>query len=417
MMKHQYKERLGVVRKVVLLPLCVGLLTLFSFTEKSVVTETELPMVSAQAKVELPEPMMLEEFPDSIADREFVPLPDLPKSDATPMTILPQVKEPFSIQIESKVQPQKVEVADRIGIDLQANQVVLSRASFRKKCFVRFIDRTREDTRVTLAVPIYYDRHWIQFEKGFSILDEDTKDVYRIRSLTRGMEINQTYWIVGHEGQMVEFTLVFPPLDKKVKTITICDCFPEEKGIIPPNGGAWDLAHINIHRLAPTASRQSEYDRDGYPLRPDKLEEVTLPANQLNVSSRQNGGNAQIQRIETLPDKTLVTLNVPIHFNRHWVSIGKGMCLVDSKTGGEYPILGEANGMEMNKLLWIEGCQGGSVFLTLVFPKLPNKVKVIDLYDKYPDAGIVSPKGGISWDWRNIKIKDYRKELYKRIVL
>ena len=113
----------------------------------------------------------------------------------------------------------------------------------------------------------------------------------------------------------------------------------------------------------------------------------------------------------------MVVLNIPIHFDRHWLVIGKGLCLVDSRTGDEYPILEEAHGIEMNKLLWVEGCEGRSVLLTLVFPKLPKKVKTIDLYNKYPDAGVISPSNGSSWDWRKVKIKDYQKEPYKRIIL
>ena len=44
MMKHQYKERLAGVRKIALLPLCIGVLALFSFTENPVLVEPVLPM-------------------------------------------------------------------------------------------------------------------------------------------------------------------------------------------------------------------------------------------------------------------------------------------------------------------------------------------------------------------------------------
>ena len=94
---------------------------------------------------------------------------------------------------------------------------------------MRFIERSKEDTRVTLAIPIHYDRHWLQFEKGLSIVDEDSKDVYRIRSVTRGIELNRVYWVVGQEGQMLEFTLVFPPLDRKVKTVVSGIVFRKRK--------------------------------------------------------------------------------------------------------------------------------------------------------------------------------------------
>lgn len=34
-----------------------------------------------------------------------------------------------------------------------------------------------------------------------------------------------------------------------------------------------------------------------------------------------------------------------------------------------------------------------------------------------PDAGIISPTNGSSWNWWKIKIKDYQKEPYKRVIL
>lgn len=54
-MKHQYKERFAGVRKIALLPLCAGVLALFSFTEKPVLIEPVLPMVSVSMKAETPE--------------------------------------------------------------------------------------------------------------------------------------------------------------------------------------------------------------------------------------------------------------------------------------------------------------------------------------------------------------------------
>lgn len=436
MMKHQYKERFAGVRKIALLPLCAGVLALFSFTEKPVLIEPVLPMVSVSMKAETPEVVSNEKKMDSVGDEKCFLLLDSPKIvhyiqsgeahlvKSGSSQLLAKVTTPVSKMLDtlSEEKPNQTSLHGKeadytVGVDLPADQVVLSRAPYKRSIYVRFIERTKEDTRVTLAIPIYYDRHWLQFETGLSIVDEDTKDVYKIRSLTRGIELNQTYWVVGQEKQMLEFTLVFPPLDRKVKKISIRDCFPEERGLTPPNGSSWRLENLKVDDFLPTAARIAEYDREGRPLRSDKLEEVTLNASQLAVSSRRGDGKSRIQKIETLPEKTLVVLNIPIHFDRHWLVIGKGLCLVDSRTGDEYPILEEAHGIEMNKLLWVEGCEGRSVLLTLVFPKLPKKVKTIDLYNKYPDAGVISPSNGSSWDWRKVKIKDYQKEPYKRIIL
>lgn len=436
MMKHQYKERLAGVRKIVLLPLCIGVLALFSFTENPVLVEPVLPMVSVPIKAETPKVVLPEVTVDSAGNEKDFLLLDTPKivhyvqsRDAhivqsgagQPLAqvsiFVPKALDTLSAESSDGTFSQEQNINHTVDIDLRADQVVLSRAPRKNNAYVRFIERSKEDTRVTLAIPIHYDRHWLQFEKGLSIVDEDSKDVYRIRSVTRGIELNRVYWVVGQEGQMLEFTLVFPPLDRKVKTVSIRDCFPEEKGLTPPNGGAWTLDNLKVDNFQPTAVRQAEYDREGRPLRSDKLEEVTLNANQLSVSSRHNGGRTQIQKIETLPDKTLVVLSVPIHYDCNWLVINKGLCIVDCKTGDEYPVQEEAHGIEMNKLLWVEGCQGRSVLLTLVFPKLPKRVKTIDFYNKYPDAGIISPTNGSSWNWWKIKIKDYQKEPYKRVIL
>lgn len=436
MMKHQYKERFAGVRKIALLPLCAGVLALFSFTEKPVLIEPVLPMVSVSMKAETPEVVLPEVTVDSAGNEKDFLLLDTPKivryvqaGDAhivqsgagQPFSqvsiFVPKVLDTLSAEKSGRTSSQEQSTNHTMDTDLRAGQVVLSRAPYKNNAYVRFIERSKEDTRVTLAIPIYYDRHWLQFEKGLSIVDEDSKDVYRIRSVTRGIELNRVYWAVGQEGRMLEFTLVFPPLDRKVKTVSIRDCFPEENGLTPPNGSAWRLDNLEVDDFQPTAARRAEYDREGRPLRSDKLEEVTLHANQLSVSSRHDGGRTRIQKIETLPDRTLVVLSIPVYHDRNWLVINKGLCMVDCKTGDEYPVRKEAHGIEMNKLLWVEGCQGRSVLLTLVFPKLPKRVKTIDLYNKYPDAGVISPANGNSWDWRKIKIKDYQQELYKRVIL
>lgn len=358
MMKHQYKERLAGVRKIALLPLCIGVLALFSFTENPVLVEPVLPMVSVTIKAETPKVVLPEVTVDSAGNEKDFLLLDTPKivhyvqsRDAhivqsgagQPLAqvsiFVPKALDTLSAESSDGTFSQEQNINHTMDIDLRADQVVLSRAPRKNNAYVRFIERSKEDTRVTLAIPIHYDRHWLQFEK------------------------------------------------------------------------------VKVDNFQPTAVRQAEYDREGRPLRSDKLEEVTLNANQLSVSSRHNGGRTQIQKIETLPDKTLVVLSVPIHYDRNWLVINKGLCIVDCKTGDEYPVLEEAHGIEMNKLLWVEGCQGRSVLLTLVFPKLPKRVKTIDFYNKYPDAGIISPTNGSSWNWWKIKIKDYQKEPYKRVIL
>ena len=70
MMKHQYKERLAGVRKIALLPLCIGVLALFSFTENPVLVEPVLPMVSLPIKAETPKVVLPEVTVDSAGNEK-----------------------------------------------------------------------------------------------------------------------------------------------------------------------------------------------------------------------------------------------------------------------------------------------------------------------------------------------------------
>ena len=79
MMKHQYKERLAGVRKIALLPLCIGVLALFSFTENPVLVEPVLPMVSVTIKAETPKVVLPEVTVDSAGNEKNFLLLDTPK--------------------------------------------------------------------------------------------------------------------------------------------------------------------------------------------------------------------------------------------------------------------------------------------------------------------------------------------------
>ena len=424
MMKLQYNKRFVWLRKIALFSIFVGMLALFSFTEKPIYVETSSLIPNKEQTTSF--------LTDSIGKLVQVHIDTAKPSQEVKVAVTPETgkEELPSVKISLKkvdtLMEKSVEVVtkpmvnvsiNRDNGDLRPDQLVISRAINTSRTTVRFIERTKEDTRVTIAVPIGYDRHWVQFEKGMSIVDEATKDIYRIRSITRGIELNKTYWIVGMNRRMVEFTLVFPPLDKKVKTISIRDCFPEENAVTPPNGSAWNLNDINVEELEPTSVRLREYDKDGRPLNPDNLDEVTLRPDQFVMSSY-GKGQTRIVKIETTKENTSVVLSIPVHFNHAWIRIGKGLCIVDCKTGTTYPIQGVARGIELNKLLWVDNCEGRSILMTLIFPKLSDKVKNIDLYYKYPDANSILPTNDINhWSWKNIKIKDFQKNEYRKIIL
>lgn len=132
-------------------------------------------------------------------------------------------------------------------LELRSDQIVVSDLPWNSNKVLKSIVTDRKETRVTIAVPIYYDRHWVQFSKGFCIEDLRNGDLYKIRSVDHGIEMNKTLVVVGQKGKMVEFTMVFPRLKKKAKVVNMYTKFREESALTPTNnGGSWEWLGIVV---------------------------------------------------------------------------------------------------------------------------------------------------------------------------
>lgn len=80
-------------------------------------------------------------------------------------------------------------------------------------------------------------------------------------------------------------------------------------------------------------------------------------------------------------DETILTFSHSIYFDSQWVRFGKGLKIVDCATGDEYHVRGYAHeGLSMDNLLIVKGCNGKNILVSLRFPKLKRKVKYIDVY-------------------------------------
>lgn len=80
-------------------------------------------------------------------------------------------------------------------------------------------------------------------------------------------------------------------------------------------------------------------------------------------------------------DETIVTFSHSIYFDSQWVTFSKGIILVDCETGDTYKTRGYAmEGITMDKLLIVKGCNRKNILVPLRFPKLKRKVKYIDVY-------------------------------------
>lgn len=72
---------------------------------------------------------------------------------------VPKALDTLSAESSDGTFSQEQNINHTVDIDLRADQVVLSRAPRKNNAYVRFIEWSKEDTRVTLAIPIHYDRH------------------------------------------------------------------------------------------------------------------------------------------------------------------------------------------------------------------------------------------------------------------
>lgn len=428
MMKNTNTIRFRLVRRVALVPVVAGVVALFAFTDRDVVVK----------QVAVPELSGVAELPEAVdaVDTRMLRGVDVPPKDVPELLGIQDEKKfvaerPVMVDTFKTVdEPKRKELTavdgDQVSktrapfqgregfmfYPLSEDQVVVSLLPYQDKTVLRYIDAGRDETRVTIAVPIHFESNWLVFNKGYCMVDRVSGDVYMRRSMTRGIEENKLLTVEGHEKRMAEFTMVFPPLKKGVKVVDFGTKFPEMGIPAPSNGthGRDEWKNIRVSDYAPPKDYAKYYDKEGRPRLPRKVEYVNLRDDQVVVSSEPYHGKSKLISIETQGNETRVTVAEPIHFNSNWVMFSRGIRLVDCKSGDVYPIQGLTRGMELNKSLVVSGKAHQMVEFTLVFPALKKKVKRVNLIEGFSEESALSPTNGTSnWGWPGVKVADYDK--------
>jgi len=86
------------------------------------------------------------------------------------------------------------------------------------------------ETRVTYRVPIGLHESWLYFDKTSILVDFDTKEQYQVKRIINGYPLGKTFVLVGCEGKTVEFTLIYPPVKKSMKSFMM-----ENRTVVPVN--------------------------------------------------------------------------------------------------------------------------------------------------------------------------------------
>lgn len=428
MMKDTNTIRFRFVRKVALVPVVAGVVALFAFTDRSTVvkqvTVPELPEIAGlPAWIDTLETEVLEIVVKPSEKKTEMLIVEKEKNSVTEPSVIAGALKPAKeseeerpvVAEDDKSPKARAPFKGRDGFTfypLSEDQVVISLVPYRNQNMLRYIDADKNETRVTILVPIHFDSNWVIFNKGYSMVDRESGDVYMVRSVARGIEMNRAVTVEGHKKRMAEFTLVFPPLKKGVKVVDFCTKFPD-MGIPSPSNGtanAWAWKNVRIENYAPPKNYAKYYDKEGRPRLPREVEYVNLRDDQVVVSPESYSGSSKLISIETEGNETRVTVAEPIHFDSNWVMYSKGIRLVDCKTGEVYPIQGLTRGMELNKSLVVNGKKNKMAEFTLIFPALKKKVKRIDIVEGYSEEAALQPTNGAPWGWKGIKVADYGRK-------
>lgn len=299
-----------------------------------------------------------------------------------------------------------IQISTFAEYELKKEQTVVSLLPYNTNTIIRYIERDKEETRVTIATPIEDNNSWVRFDSNFFIIDKKSGDRYCIRGVTRGIELNKKIWIKGQRGRMIEFTVIFPPLPSKVKYVDIREDVPQS---VYENigGNKWHFNNLAVQSYKPTKERIQYYNKDGSPKVSQDMQHIDLTDRQIVISPFLYENKTTISRIERDKKETRITIAVPIHGDRTWLMLSKGFCIVDCNRGETYQIKSLTRGMELNKVLWINGHRGKMAEFTMVFPPIKSNIKYIHLYTKYPEKGALSPLGGNTISWYNVPVKAY----------
>lgn len=115
--------------------------------------------------------------------------------------------------------------------------------------------------------------------------------------------------------------------------------------------------------------------------------------------------------IERREDDTKVTFIQPIYWDWQWLYYSPGFKIVDKKSGDEYNVRGYDGGAPIGRLVAVKGFNHKYIYISLLFPKLKNSVKEIDILELSNEKDkeqLPSNDDGKSKSYFNVKVKDYQ---------
>lgn len=88
------------------------------------------------------------------------------------------------------------------------------------------VELSDTETKVTMRYTLGGHELWFRIDASTVLIDHETKDVYHVRRVENRIPLGKTFVVVGCEDKAIEYTLVFPPLQKSLKAFVLDDYRP-----------------------------------------------------------------------------------------------------------------------------------------------------------------------------------------------
>lgn len=117
------------------------------------------------------------------------------------------------------------------------------------------IEKSKLETRITLATPMIAEDYWVRFSRDFRIIDPKTKDTYMIRRLENNIPLSEFIFAPGIRSKMIAITLIFPPLKESVKRIDLLEVVEPDAYMPSNSGNAYQFTNVIIDDYLVPGSR------------------------------------------------------------------------------------------------------------------------------------------------------------------
>lgn len=141
--------------------------------------------------------------------------------------------------------------------------------------------------------------------------------------------------------------------------------------------------------------------KEGYVLKPSEIHYAP-------PTERFEQEKIRLYQISKRGKETIVTFVQPIYFDSQWLSYSPGFQIVDKKSGDIYKVRRYDEGLPMDRLLIVRGCNRKNILISLVFPKLKRRVKCVDIIEgRHENQLIPSNDNGIPTSFYNVNLSEY----------